>query len=97
MPTRGAKSAIPDSKRVQDRKVSAGLMRRFCSFKYGKRGGENARYRMVYGDDEQVRETFDDVLLEREAGWVVLFRGSDAILRIREEDVQSLEVLPSDA
>jgi len=56
------------------------------------------RYRMVYGDDEQVvRETFDDVLLEREDGWVVLFRGSDAILRLREEHVQSLEVLPSDA
>jgi hypothetical protein len=56
------------------------------------------RYRMVYGDDEQVvRETFDDVLLEREDGWVVLFRGSDAILRIREEHVQSLEVLTSDA
>jgi len=54
------------------------------------------RYRMVYGDDEQVvRETFDDVLLEREDGWVVLFRGSDAILRIREEHVQSLEVLTS--
>jgi hypothetical protein len=53
---------------------------------------------MVYGDDEQVvRETFDDVLLEREDGWVVLFRGSDAILRIREEHVQSLEVLTSDA
>ena len=56
------------------------------------------RHRMVYGDDEQVvRETFDDVLLEREDGWVVLFRGSDAILRIREEHVQSLEVLTSDA
>ena len=56
------------------------------------------RYRMVYGEDEQVvRETFDDVLLEREDGWVVLFRGSDAILRIREEHVQSLEVLTSDA
>jgi hypothetical protein len=53
---------------------------------------------MVYGDDEQVvRETFDDVLLEREDGWVVLFRGSDAILRLREEHVHSLEVLPSDA
>jgi hypothetical protein len=53
---------------------------------------------MVYGDDKQVvRETFDDVLLEREDGWVVLFRGSDAILRIREEHVQSLEVLTSDA
>lgn len=56
------------------------------------------RYRMVYGDDEQVvRETFDEVLLEREDGWVVLFRGSDAILRLRGEHVQSLEVLPSDA
>ena len=54
-------------------------------------------YQMVYGDDEQVvRETFDDVRIEREDGWVVLFRGSDAILRVREEHVQSLELLPGD-
>jgi hypothetical protein len=47
---------------------------------------------MVYGDNEQVvRETFKDVDVEREDGWVVLFRGRDAILRVREEHVQSLE------
>jgi len=55
------------------------------------------RYRMVYGDDEQVvRETFDDVRGEREDGWVVFLRGSDAILRVREEHVQSLELFTSD-
>lgn len=49
-------------------------------------------YQMVYGDNEQVvRETFKDVDVEREDGWVVLFRGRDAILRVREEHVQSLE------
>jgi len=51
-----------------------------------------ATYRMVYGDSEQVvRETFSDVEVQREDGWVVLFRGSDAILRIQEEHVQTLE------
>jgi len=51
-----------------------------------------ANYRMVYGDEEQVvRETFNDVELEREDGWLVIFRGNDAILRIREEHVQSIE------
>ncbi len=49
-------------------------------------------YQMVYGDGEQVvRETFDDVELEREDGWTVLFRGSHAILRVQDEHVQSLE------
>lgn len=53
-----------------------------------------ARYRMVYGDEEQVvRETFDDVQVEREDGWTVLFRGKDAILRVQDEHVQSLERL----
>ena len=53
-----------------------------------------ATYRMVYGDEEQVvRETWRDVTLEREDGWTVLFRGSDAILRVRDEHVQSLERL----
>jgi hypothetical protein len=53
-----------------------------------------ATYRMVYGDDEQViRETWHDVTLEREDGWTVLFRGNDAILRVRDEHVQSLERL----
>jgi hypothetical protein len=48
---------------------------------------------MVYGDDEQVvRETFENVDdLQREDGWVVLFRGTDAILRLREDHIQSLE------
>lgn len=52
-----------------------------------------ADYKMVYGDkSEVVTETYrnvDDV--QREDGWVVLFRGTDAILRVREEHVQSLE------
>ena len=51
-------------------------------------------YRMIYGDDEQVvRETFDDVEVEREDGWIVLFRGGGAILRVREEHVQSLDLV----
>ena len=54
-----------------------------------------ATYRMVYGDDEQVvRETFENIDdLQREDGWVVLFRGKEAILRVREEHVQTLEEL----
>ncbi|MDX6287104.1 MAG: hypothetical protein QOG53_2589 [Frankiales bacterium] len=52
-------------------------------------------YQMVYGDEGQVvRETFDDVDVQREDGWVVLFRGKEAILRVKEEHVQSLEVVP---
>jgi hypothetical protein len=51
-------------------------------------------YRMVYGDDVQVvTETLKDVELEREDGWTVFFRGNDAILRVRDEHVQSLELL----
>lgn len=54
-------------------------------------------YSMVYGDDEQVvRETFRDVVVEREDGWTVLFRGRDAILRVRDEHVQSLEIVSDD-
>lgn len=50
-----------------------------------------ANYQMVYGDNEQVvRETYNDVELQREDGWLVLFRGNDAILRVREEHVQSI-------
>ncbi len=53
-----------------------------------------ASYRIVYGDDEQVvRETFNDVELQREDGWLVIFRDNDAILRVREEHVQSVEAL----
>ena len=51
-----------------------------------------ATYRMVYGDQDQVvRETYKDVEIEREDGWTVLFRGPEAILRVRDEHVQSLE------
>jgi hypothetical protein len=59
----------------------------------GRPGGTGmATYRMVYGDTEQVvRETFDDVEVEREDGWTVLFRGKEAILRVQDEHVQSLE------
>ncbi len=54
-----------------------------------------ATYRMVYGDDERtVQETFTDIdEVEREDGWVVLFRGKEAILRVQEGHVQSLEQL----
>jgi hypothetical protein len=52
-----------------------------------------ATYRMVYGDQEQiVQETFENIDgVEREDGWVVLFRGPDAILRVQEDHVHSLE------
>ena len=51
-------------------------------------------YRMVYGDGEQVvRETYDDVDVQREDGWVVLFRGKDAILRVQEQHVQELDLV----
>jgi hypothetical protein len=53
-----------------------------------------ATYRMVYGDQEQVvRETLENVEMEKEDGWVVFFRDGDSILRVREEHVQSLETL----
>jgi len=54
-----------------------------------------ATYRMVYGDDEQVvRETYENITdVEREDGWVVLFRGKDAILRVQEVHVKSMELL----
>jgi hypothetical protein len=49
---------------------------------------------MVYGDEAQVvRETLKDVEVEREDGWTVFFRGNDAILRVRDEHVQSLELV----
>jgi hypothetical protein len=54
-----------------------------------------AKYRMVYGDNSQVvRETYDNVDdVQREDGWLVLFRGSEAILRVQEAHVQSFEEL----
>lgn len=56
-----------------------------------------ATYRIVYGDNEQVvRETFENIDdVQREDGWVVLFRGTEAILRAQEIHVQSLEQLDS--
>ena len=51
-------------------------------------------YQMVYGDSEQVvRETFEDVQVEREDGWTVLFRGTHAILRVQDAHVQSLDLV----
>lgn len=51
-------------------------------------------YRLVYGDGEQVvRETYEGVVLEREDGWTVLFRGNEAILRVRDEHVTSVELV----
>src|SRR5262252_5497374 len=54
-----------------------------------------ATYQMVYGDDEQVvRETYENITgVEHEDGWLVLFRGPEAILRVQEAHVQSLELL----
>ena len=55
-----------------------------------------ATYRMSYGDEttRPVTETFENVQVEREDGLVVLFRGNEAILRLREEHVHSLEEVP---
>jgi hypothetical protein len=54
-----------------------------------------ATYRLVYGDDENVvEETLDHIdSVEREDGWVVLFRGSDAVLRIQEAHVRSMDLI----
>jgi hypothetical protein len=50
-------------------------------------------YRIVDGDDDQVvPETYNDVELQRE-GWLVIFRGNDAILRAREEHIQSVDTI----
>src|SRR5260370_39586948 len=58
-------------------------------------GESMATYQMVYGDaDQVVTERFEDIdSVEREEGWVVLFRGPEAILRVQEAHVQSLERL----
>ena len=51
-------------------------------------------YRIVYGRRRSgCPRDLHDVNLEREDGWVVLFRGSDAILRVHEEHVQSVELI----
>jgi hypothetical protein len=50
---------------------------------------------MIYGDEDTVaEETLDGIdSIEHEDGWLVLFRGDDAILRVQEEHVQSLELV----
>jgi hypothetical protein len=57
-----------------------------------------ATYRMVYGDNEEVvRETYTDITsIEHEDGWVVLFRGKEAILRAQEPHVQELELVSNE-
>lgn len=54
-----------------------------------------ATYKMIYGDDETVaEETLEDIdSIEHEDDWVVLFRGDDAVLRVQEDHVQSLELV----
>lgn len=54
-----------------------------------------ATYRMVYGEGaDRVTETYSDIDdVQREDGWVVLFRGPEAILRVSEDRVQSLEAV----
>ena len=53
-------------------------------------------YRMVYGDRQVVaRETYRHIdELVTEDGWLMLFRGTEAILRVREDHVYSVEELP---
>lgn len=49
-------------------------------------------FAIVYGEGEDVRsETLEGVTMEREDGWLTIFRGKDSILRVREEHVQSIE------
>jgi hypothetical protein len=54
-----------------------------------------ATYRMLYGDDENLlTETYENITeVEREDGWVVLFRGPEAILRVQEAHVKEMELL----
>ena len=54
-----------------------------------------ATYRMVYGDSENLlTETYDNITeVEREDGWVVLFREPEAILRVQEAHVKEMELL----
>jgi hypothetical protein len=48
---------------------------------------------MVYGDeDNMLTETYANIdSVEREDGWLVLFRGKEAILRVEEIHVKSFE------
>ena len=56
------------------------------------RRSEMPTYAIEYGEGDEVkRQTLEGVTLEREDGWVTVFRGRDSILRVREEHVQSIE------
>jgi hypothetical protein len=62
----------------------------------GDEGGLMPTYRITYGDDEQVvREVYDNVEIEREDGWLVVFRDRDAILRVQDAHVKSVEEIES--
>jgi hypothetical protein len=52
-------------------------------------------YKMVYGDeDNMVTETYANIdSVVREDGWLVLFRGPEAIVRVQESHVKSFEQL----
>ena len=54
-----------------------------------------ATYQLVYGEDDQsATETLDNIdTVEREDGWLVLFRGPEAILRVQESHVRSFRQL----
>jgi hypothetical protein len=72
------------------------LRQRLISFARLARGAAPvATYKMIYGDEDTVaEETLEDIdSIEHEDGWVVLFRGDDAILRVQEDHVQSLELV----
>jgi hypothetical protein len=60
---------------------------------------EMTSYRMTYGDSETDAgtETYADVEVEREDGWVVFFRGKEAILRVQEAHVMALDEFPAPA
>jgi hypothetical protein len=89
--------------RFVGRHSGAGISK-YCEVTRGQTCGQRIRdlgewpmatYQMVYGDDDQVRtEVLDNIdEVEREDGWVVLFRGPEAIMRVQESHVRSLERL----
>jgi hypothetical protein len=41
------------------------------------------------------RETLDEVVIEREGRWIVVFRGEDTILGARSHHLHSLQVVPT--
>jgi hypothetical protein len=91
-PGAGTRDAYGPGRRVEQRPGPAPRSAAGCLARAKEK--QMANYRIVYGDDEQVvRETFNDVELQREDGWLVIFRGKDAILRAREEHIQSVETL----